>query len=312
MVRVRTSDDKLPFPRGIENCGCQAASTELTPDGRLALVGAQVYSEEVGGASQDAGLVFVWNTATRAVEAVVETPWPVYGLATTPDGSRAILNGAKGWGELDLVTYRLTVAADLPEIGPYFEANEFAEVSPDGSRAILIRDHATLVVDLRTHEVVLEEELPYGIVSVAWTKDGRRMAVGSDSGHLYVLDAEDLEPVGPERLVTGGFVNDVEISPDGQTAATIGSDGDVTIWDTGTWRPYGLPVIDEDLGNGFLSFDAKSTTLSIDFEVGRHAEIDVRPSAWVAAACAAAHRELTANEAEIIDSGRDAGLTCSG
>ena len=144
-------------------------------------------------------------------------------------------------------------------------------------------------MDLRTREVVLEEELPYGIGSVAWTKDGRRMAVGSESGHLYVLDANDLEPVVPERLVTGGFVNDVEISPDGQIAATIGSDGDVTIWDTGTWRPYGLPVIDEDLGNGFLSFDAESTTLSIDFEVGRYAEIDVRPSAWVAAACAAAH-----------------------
>ena len=125
--------EEAPVSSRIENCGCQAASTELTPDGRLALVGAQVYSEEVGGASQDAGLLFVWNTATRAIEAVVETPWPVYGLATTPDGSRASLNGAKGWGELDLVTYRLTVATDLPETGPYFDANEFAEVSPDES-----------------------------------------------------------------------------------------------------------------------------------------------------------------------------------
>ena len=294
---------KLTFPRGIENCGCQAASTELTPDGRLAIVGAQVYSEEVGGASQDAGLVFVWNTATRTVEEVVETPWPVYGLATTPDGRRVVLNGAKGWGELDLATYRVTVAAGLPEMGPYYDANEYAEASPDGSRAILIRDQATLVVDLGADEVVLEKELPYGIVSAAWTRDGRRVAVGSDSGHLYVLDGDSLEPVEPQRLVTGGFVTDVEISPDGLTAATIGSDGDVTLWDAKSWRPYGLPVIDDDLGNGFLSFDADSTTLSVDFEVGRHAEIDVRPEAWATAACTAANRELTANEAAIIDSG---------
>ena len=27
--------------------------------------------------------------------------------------------------------------------------------------------------------------------------------------------------------------------------ATLGTDGDLTLWDTATWRPYGKPVVDE-------------------------------------------------------------------
>ena len=80
------------------------------------------------------------------------------------------------------------------------------------------------------------------------------MVVGSASGHLHFLDAASLAPVAPARLVTASWVLDLQLSPDGRLLAVMGSDGDVTLYDTSTWRPYGKPFVDK-LGWGFLAFD---------------------------------------------------------
>ena len=77
------------------------------------------------------------------------------------------------------------------------------------------------------------------------------MVLGSDSGRLYFLDVATLERVAPDRLVTAGFVIDLQLSPDGSMLAAMGTDGDVTLFDAATWRPYGKPVVD-GLGWGFL------------------------------------------------------------
>lgn len=77
----------------------------------------------------------------------------------------------------------------------------------------------------------------------------------------------------------------------------MGSDGDVTVWDTRTWQPYGLPVVD-DRGWGFLSLSRDA--LTVEYEDGTRTTLAVRPEDWVEAACAAANRDLTAEEAAVV------------
>ena len=79
----------------------------------------------------------------------------------------------------------------------------------------------------------------------------------------------------PDRLVTAGIVIDLQVSPDGSMLAAMGSDGDVTLFDTTTWRPYGKPVVD-GLGLGFLSFT--DDTLRIYGETGPDYELSTDPA----------------------------------
>ena len=105
-------------------------------------------------------------------------------------------------------------------------------------------------------------------------------------------------------------MGDIEVSPDGRVAATIeGADGDVVLWDTDTWRPYGQAVL-RDHGQGFLHFDPDASDLHVVYGQGLRARVAAQPDAWVAAACAAANRGLTDDEVALLDTDRPDGSSC--
>ena len=62
-------------------------------------------SPAVGGVV-DHGAVVIFDALTRQQRAVLELPWPVYGIAVTPDSSRAVINGAGGYAVVDLAQAR--------------------------------------------------------------------------------------------------------------------------------------------------------------------------------------------------------------
>jgi WD40 repeat protein len=109
--------------------------------------------------------------------------------------------------------------------------------------------------------------------------------------------------------VTPSVLSDVEVSPDGRTAATIGPQGDVTLWDVDTWRAYGQALFD-DGAVGFLHFTPDSTRLVARTSMGEISQVDIRPAAWVAAACEAAPRELTPEEWAVVRPGQARRPTC--
>ena len=111
----------------------------------------------------------------------------------------------------------------------------------------------------------------------------------------------------PDRLVTAGFVIDLQLSPDGSMLAAMGTDGDVTLFDAATWRPFGKPVVD-GLGWGFLSFTEDS--LRIYGEIGSDYELSTDPAEWVAAGCRTANTELTPEESAVILPGEPVEPTC--
>lgn len=280
----------------------EPGSVAITPDGETAVVGVSGYDPAVGYL-EDRGAVVLFDAATQRQRSVVEVPWMVHSVAVTPDGRRAVVNGRGGFAVIDLAEATPIHGPTALEESAGIDGTTATAVSPDGRLAALARNHEIVLVDLESGRVVRrgpvasdEDQL---VQALAWTNDSRTLIAGADDGRLHVVSAATLEPVAPSRLITGGWVIDLEMAPDGRTLASMGSDGDIILWDTQTWRPYGQPISD-DRTWGWLTFSRDGRDLRAFFEEGDLLQISVEPSDWVAAACAAAGRDLTAEEAAVI------------
>ena len=257
---------RLPLT-GLDDCACEVTSTDVTADGRTALGGLRVLSP-LGGEVPDRGYVVAWDVATRRVRAVVDTPWPVLAVDAAADGGVAVLQGGSGWSTLDLGVMRLGDQVPLPAWTRLGWGTALAEVAPDGRRAVLLRGADALVVSMEEGRVLTEATVDPGrdgsLISAAWSADGEALALGSVTGWLYVVDGTTLDA--HETFVAcspAGRWATSRSDPDGRLAATIeGADGDVVLWDTGTWRPYGQAVL-RDHGQGFLHFDPDASYLHV-------------------------------------------------
>jgi len=236
----------------------------------------------------------------------------VWGLAVTPDGKRVVANGRFGYAVLDIASARL-----LGEVTPLGEmANpdltSGAEVSPDGRWAALARNGEVVLVDVATGRVARRARVTEGeqvVQAIAWTADSSTIWAGTDAGWLNFIDAETLQARAPRRLLTGGWVVDLEPSRDGKIMASVGSDGDITLWDTSSSKPYGQPVTD-DRPSAWLTFPEDGRTLRAFFGNKEMVDIAVQPQAWVAAACRAANRNLSPDESAVILPGEAPKPTC--
>ena len=296
----------------------QAEAVAMTPDGGTAVVAILGYV--FGGPAQtsepwltDHGAVVIFDAVTRQQRAVLELPWPAYGIAVTPDSRRAVVNGAKGYAVVDLTQGRLVdEPVPMEEIPRQTGANG-AEASPDGRWVALARNREIVVLDLTTGTVdrrgaVAEQEDDL-VQTVAWSADSTTLVAGTSTGWLHALSASEVTAVAPPRHITGGAVRDLELSPDGRLLATEGDEGDVMLWDTRTWRPYGQPVTG-DRGPGWLTYSADGRALRIFFDDHHVVQVSTSPSDWVRAACSAAGRNLTPAESAAILPGRPVRPTC--
>ena len=290
----------------------QVASVGLTPDGRLALGGVEAFTEGPEGFApvEDSGHLVLWETEDGSVREVIDLPWPVYGVDVTPDSTTAVVQGRGGYALVDLETGVVEHQAELAPMS-WVDVLGTVEVSPSGRLAALGRDSDIVLVDVATGEVVAEttydDEVAF--VSFAWARDERSLAAGGFSGRISFLSGSDLGSVAPRRQVSAGFVIDLEASPVDGVVASMGSEGDVRLWDSATWQPYGEPVLD-DRTWGLLRF-LEDGTLEVLYEAGERFTVRTRPEAWLAAACAAANRDLTADESAVVRPGLEPRSTCA-
>lgn len=309
LVDVDTGADlfgALPTGPGCE--WCQVNSVAMTDEGTRALGGIAEYDPDTFE-YVDHGYVAVWSARDGSLVRRVRTPWAVFGIDVSPDGRLAVLNGEHGFALLDLQTFQLSSVVDQEPMD-WVDSMPNTAVSPDGAAAVLGRGERVVLVDLPSGEIAAERVIPgEPTVSLTWAADGKEIVAGGLAGRLHFLAADELAQVAPTRLVTGGFVVDLETSQDGRLVASMGSDGDVTLWDTATWRPLGQPITDDEEW-GWLHFG--DDRLRIFYENGTLVEVPVDPSVWLQRACQAANRDLTAEESAIVRPGQPLRSTCAG
>ena len=101
----------------------------------------------------------------------------------------------------------------------------------------------------------------------------------------------------------------LQVDPTGRLLASLGTDGDVLLWDTTTWQPLGTPLVD-DGSWGWLRFTPEGDRLVASYEDGAVLTVPTDPQEWVALACRVAGRDLTAGEWETVRPGVPWRSTC--
>ena len=168
-----------------------------------------------------------------------------------------------------------------------------------------------MIVNARTGAVQQVTTLPPRdqVSALAWSADGRTLVVGEVTGLVRFLSTRTFDPVAPPRQVAAGLVIDAKFSPDGQFLSTLGSDGDLMLWDARSWTPYGKPLTDNH-GWGFLAFSPDGQRLRALYEDHTMVDLSMDPSDWVADACRAANRQLTPAELAVLLPGEPYHRTC--
>ena len=163
----------------------------------------------------DAGSVLAWDLAgdRRFLPRVVAAAAPLPDLAVVaPDGrsvayfdpSAAVEGESRTFVLLDVPTgRRRSVTTSYANWGSF---------SPSGDRLVTPSDNRIRVWDPRTGALVAEREVGDDdqAVAVAYTTDGARILVGTDSREVFAVDAATLAPAGPRVKLHN---NPVEVIP---------------------------------------------------------------------------------------------------
>jgi len=232
-VRLWDASDETKPSRILGKGDQEVVAVVFSPDGR------SVYSGD------HAGRLTRWDIATGRGESAPDSlRTRVQSLAMASDGRTLVVACAGGPGMrwLDPASFR-TIAAD----GDLADANGVA-VAPSGRHAasgdrrgrVRIGDLGASGPDFRT----LAEIPGLSIESVAFSRDGRKLAAYGAGGDLCVLDVTSPSMI--DRFAVGpGRPWGVALSPDGRTLATAAEAGCVEIRDVeggASRRDFGADV----------------------------------------------------------------------
>jgi hypothetical protein len=117
--------------------------------------------------------------------------------------------------------------------------------------------------------------------------------------------------MGPPRLLFPGYVLSLIPSPDGRWLAAVGTDGQLALIDLATRTPVGQPLPGPtDSGWGFPIWRHDSPSVTMWYETGKTLRWAVGADEWIERACRVAHRDLTADEWQLLRPGTPWRHTC--
>jgi hypothetical protein len=235
-----------------------------------------------------------WAVPDGVAQRTYPNAVPLHHLAFSPDG-RTILYGGGPFRLCDAITGK--VRWERPFMG--FEAGTF---SADGKTLLRASGQVIVYDDAATgdRQKMVKLETPAAsnmcICSVmALAPDGRRLALGMQTGHVYFCDprtgvelqrfhaadrpAKDALERGYLRTIDGvreGFVNRVAFSPDSKWLGTGGSEADVRLWEVATGREV-LRLAGHKGWVVDLAFGADGRTLLTSSEDGQAYLWSLRP-----------------------------------
>ncbi|OQY79797.1 MAG: hypothetical protein B6D41_22105 [Chloroflexi bacterium UTCFX4] len=213
--------------------------------------------------------VRVWDvpTGNLALSPLSEHHDKITALAFSPDGQRLISAGA------DAIIYvrDLDHSAAPTKLATNFTALAMA-VSPNGESLIAADQNGALALwNLKTYQ---REKLPDTIsrlggklYAIAYSPRGDRIALGGETGTLYLIDPQTWTP----RFVKGkypGVIHDLTFSPTGRFIAAGGNRACVEIWDS--FQEQTIGRIEQLAGETWsVAFGASDKFLAIACRTGQ-------------------------------------------
>jgi WD40 repeat protein len=172
-----------------------------------------------------------------------------------------------------------------------------AALSPDGRTLALTSSSGIEILDTATLQP--RGTLPppaAGAFSLAFTSDGRYLAVGRSEGWTELWSTDTWRQVPGELGGHSAEVFSQASSPDGRTLATGSTDGTIRLFDVDTRKPLGAPL--RAVPNRLVEprFTPDGAFLFAITDAGQAYRWDVRAASWARHACDVAGRELTREE----------------
>ena len=220
VVDLSSGDVLATLPK--VNSGISAV--RFTPDGNLLLI--SDYTGEITG----------WDTGTwkQAFTLEVEEGM-VSGLAVSPDSKTLLGSNYYGYIHVwDLATQKL-----VQTLAPFYQEIDSLALSPQddwvGFGTYL--DAHLYQWNLKSGAVTRPLELPnYEPSSIAFSLDGKRMAIGDRYGMVFVASAENFT-IRQQHAFSDEQVRDLAFDPGGKWLACLSSNGTLRLLDVSSLEP---------------------------------------------------------------------------
>ncbi|MCX7789819.1 MAG: serine/threonine protein kinase [Chloroflexaceae bacterium] len=230
--------ESLEAQRTLSGHNGDISALAFSPDGQLLASGAQDENE-----------IILWNLATgqelRRLRG--HSGW-IRSLAFSPDG-RILASGST---DTTIILWDVASGRRLRALEGHTDFLGNIAFSPDGSSlASASRDGTARLWDVATGAARdgfaytaptnPATNAPYWLTGIAFSPDGKQLAVGSVSGSVYMLDALtgklERELQGHEGWVV---IRGVSFSPDGRVLASASLDGTVHLWNPASGAERGV------------------------------------------------------------------------